>query len=54
MMFNIPINKAINNMAPDEYRNASALQAKWLHYILIRTIIAVFGFIVLIAGLIVA
>jgi Na+/H+ antiporter NhaD/arsenite permease-like protein len=50
-MFNIPINKTINNLQGDEIRNASTLQERWLHYIYIRILIALVGFIVLMAGL---
>ena len=51
MKFNVPINKVINKLQGDEIRNASALQGQWLHYIYIRILIALVGFIVVMAGL---
>ncbi|HTE08926.1 MAG TPA: DUF1772 domain-containing protein [Flavitalea sp.] len=51
MMFNVPINKTINKLQSHELPNASALQGRWLHYIYIRILIALVGFIVLMAGL---
>ncbi len=52
-MFSVPINKTINSLQGEDIRNASALQGQWLHYIYIRILIALVGFIVLMAGLLV-